>query len=82
MFLYSLHGRQCFHYRQRDYMMTCLASFYPIRLVPMEDLTVESVLKPFDRKDDFVSIRIIGAKHAGKTQHKTSYFEQFIMLIN
>ena len=47
-------------------MLTCLAAFLPIRLVPLEDMTVGSVVSPVERKDEFVSLKISGVKHQGE----------------
>ena len=47
-------------------MLTCLAAFNPIRLIPLEDMTVGSVNNPVEKSDSFVSLQISGFKHQGK----------------
>ena len=46
-------------------MLTCLAAFQPIRLLPLEDLTISAVVNPVEKKDSFITIKISGFKHQG-----------------
>jgi len=50
----------------RDYLLTLLMTFGPIRLEPYEDLTVHCLLNPIRTKDNGVAIiKVVGSVHKG-----------------
>lgn len=56
----------CFTFRQRDYLLLCLAAYNPVRLLPLEDLTVECIESPAKVEEDYVLLKIQGGRHKGR----------------
>jgi hypothetical protein len=54
-----------FDYRLRDILLLLLAAFYPVRLVPLEDMSVETVTRPLEKTDLYTCLQIKGSRHGG-----------------
>lgn len=57
---FNIKFMQCSNFRLRNTLLLALVAFYPVRLVPFEDINVGSVETPDGFDKESVRIRIIG----------------------
>lgn len=54
-----------FSFSHRDLLLTCLAAFHPVRLLPLSEMTIDTIEQPFKATESSVVLRIRGEKLKG-----------------